>query len=63
MAVIPAGCTKYVQAPDVSWNKPFKQRIEEYYTEWLHNGIMSFTPAGNLRVPQIEVYLQWVVDV
>uniref|UniRef100_A0A914WZ70 HTH CENPB-type domain-containing protein n=1 Tax=Plectus sambesii TaxID=2011161 RepID=A0A914WZ70_9BILA len=62
MAAIPGGCTKYVQAPDVSWNKPFKQKIEEYYSEWLFNGEMSYTQAGNLRAPPMETYLQWVVD-
>ena len=26
-AVIPSGCTSLLQAPDVSWNKPFKSTI------------------------------------
>ena len=30
-ALIPGGCTKYVQAPDVVWNKPFKGHIMESY--------------------------------
>ena len=25
-AIVPGGCTKYIQAPDVVWNKPFKAR-------------------------------------
>ena len=25
--IIPGGCTKYIQAPDVCWNKPFKARM------------------------------------
>ena len=25
--IIPGGCTKYIQAPDVCWNKPFKVRM------------------------------------
>ena len=33
--VIPGGCTKYVQAPDVSWNKPFKTMMTELYDNWL----------------------------
>ena len=24
VSIVPGGCTKYIQAPDVSWNKPFK---------------------------------------
>ena len=61
-AIIPGGCTKYVQPPDVCWNKPFKQKIQEYYDNWLHNGEKSYTPSGNLRAPPPEVYLQWVAD-
>ena len=34
-ALIPGGCTKYVQAPDVIWKKPFKGHIMESYDEWL----------------------------
>ena len=39
-ALIPGGCTKYIQGPDVSWNKPFKEYIMEFYDEWLATGIM-----------------------
>ena len=35
MAVIPGGRTKYIQAPDVSWNKPFKAHITQLYDDWL----------------------------
>ena len=28
-ALLPGGCTKYIQAPDVVWNKPFKSHIME----------------------------------
>ena len=24
VSIVPEGCTKFIQAPDVSWNKPFK---------------------------------------
>ena len=26
--IIPGGCTKYIQAPDVAWNKSFKGKIQ-----------------------------------
>ena len=42
-ALIPGGCTKYIQAPDVYWNKPFKGFITESYDEWLANGAHQFT--------------------
>ncbi len=34
-AVIPGGCTGLVQAPDVSWNKPFKAAVRTQYEDWL----------------------------
>ena len=37
--IIPGGCTKYVQAPDVSWNKPFKALVAEQYDEWMEQKI------------------------
>ena len=30
--IVPGGCTKYIQAPDASWNKPFKASCTEKYT-------------------------------
>ena len=33
--IILGGCTKYIQAPDVCRNKPFKARITELYDQWL----------------------------
>ena len=33
-AVIPGGCTKYVQAPDVMWNQLFKASLHGSY-EWM----------------------------
>ena len=27
------GCTKNIQAPDLVWNKPFKQRVTDLYDE------------------------------
>ena len=32
--IVPGGCTKYVQATDVSWNRPFKALVSEQYDEW-----------------------------
>ena len=31
---VPGGCTKYIQAPDLVWNKPFKAEIQEFYDGW-----------------------------
>ena len=50
--IVPGGCTKYIQVPDVSWNKPFKASCTEKYDEWLGTvRIHKETAAGNLKVP------------
>ena len=50
--IVPGGCTKYIQVPDVSWNKPFKSSCTEKYDEWLGTvRINEETAAGNLRAP------------
>ena len=43
MAMIPAGCTGIIQAPDVSWNKPFKAHYRELYEAWLRSDAVEFT--------------------
>ena len=43
--IIPGGCTKYVQAPDVVWNRPVKDRIQEQCDNWLANAKHEYTTA------------------
>ena len=45
--LVPSGCTKYIQALDVSWNKPFKVHVTEQYDDWLAKQIHEYT-AGVL---------------
>ena len=47
--IIPAGCTKYVQAPDVCWNKPFKARMTELNDQWLSEDVHQFIEGGNMK--------------
>ena len=61
-AYIPGGCTKYIQAPDVMWNAPFKAYIGEYYDEWMANGIHEFTEAGNMKPVPRRMVVKWVID-
>ena len=49
--IVPGGCTKYIQAPDVSCNKQFKTKVTEKYDEWMANGQHTFTAAGNMCAP------------
>ncbi|KAL2099474.1 hypothetical protein ACEWY4_003868 [Coilia grayii] len=50
MAVVPGGCTKYVQPADVSWNAGFKAHLKQSYDAWLaEEGNKTFTKGGNMR--------------
>ena len=31
--IVPVGCTKYMQASDLVWNKQFKAKIQEFYDD------------------------------
>ena len=59
---IPGGCTKYIQAPDVCWNKPFKARMTELYDQWLSEGVHQFTECGNMKPPSRKTTIELVVD-
>ena len=61
-ALIPGGCTKYIQGPDVSWNKPFKGYIMEFYDEWLATGVHQYTEAGNMKPASRELVVTWVLE-
>ena len=39
-------CTKHVQAPDVSWNKPFNTMMTELCDSWLSNEVKNKQPPG-----------------
>ena len=47
--IIPGGCTKYIQALDVYWNKPFKASMTELYGQWLSEGVHQFTEGRNMK--------------
>ncbi|KAL3086734.1 hypothetical protein niasHT_039400 [Heterodera trifolii] len=61
-AVIPGGTTKYIQAPDVCWNAPFKEAIRKLYNDWMAHGEKATTSGGNLKAPQMEAYLEWIAN-
>ena len=60
--IVPGGCTKYIQAPDVAWNKPFKAKVTEKYDAWMADGAHSFTAAGNMRGPPRREIVKWVLE-
>ena len=60
-AIVPGGCTRYIQAPDVSWNKPFKALVTEQYDEWMASGAQEYTEARNMRPPPRKTIVNWVL--
>jgi len=61
MAVVPGGCTMYIQAPDVDWNKGFKDKMTEYYDEWIANDEnKEYIRSGNVKAVSIEILTDWV---
>ena len=59
-AIVLDGCTKYIQAPDVSWNKPMKEYLREMYDLWLADGTHELTAHGNMRAPPRRQMIEWV---
>ena len=61
--LVPGGCTKYIQAPDVSWSKPFKTYCTEKYDGWLEaEGIHQETGGGNLKPSPRRTIVNWILD-
>ena len=60
--VIPGGCTGLVQAPDISWNKPFKSKMTELYNDWLCSDKITYTKSGNPRAPSKSDLCDMVVS-
>ena len=46
LVIVPGGCTKYIQAPDVCWNKPFKAFIGTKCDEWMSEGVHQYAEAA-----------------
>ena len=61
-ALIPRGCTKYVEAPDMVWNKLFKGRIMESYDEWLASGVHQYTEAENMKPASRHLVVEWILE-
>ena len=60
--IVPGGCTRYIQAPDVAWNEPFKAKATEKYDAWIADRAHSFTAAGNVCGPPRREVIKWVLE-
>ena len=60
-AAIPGGCTGFIQAPDVCWNKPFKDSYTKSYDDWFEAGKQEFTATVNLKSAPLEAIVGWIV--
>ena len=59
--IVPGGCTKYIQSPDLVLNKPFKQRVAELYDEWLSNGVHEFSESSSMKPVPRRLVLDWIL--
>ena len=63
IAFVPGGCTSFIQAPDVVWNKPFKDHCTTLYSNWFINeGLDNVTRQGNLRAPPRAEIVRWILE-
>jgi len=60
-AIVPGGCTKFIQEADVVWNACFKSHMREYYDAWLADPTgHEFTRGGNTKPPSCSLICEWV---
>ena len=60
-AVIPGGCTGFMQAPGICWNKPFKDSYTKSYDHLFETGKQEFTAAGNPKSAPLKGIVGWIV--
>ena len=55
--LVPGGCTKYIQAADMSRNKPMKEYLREMYDLWLAENEHELTTHGHMKpVPSLHTF-------
>ena len=58
-AIVPGGCTKFIQAADVMWNACFKSKLRSLYDAWLADPAgHEYTRGGNLKHPSRTLLCQ-----
>ena len=60
-AIVPGGCTKFIQPADVVWNSCFKAHLRTHYDFWLADSTShEFTRGGNLKASSRSLLCEWV---
>ena len=60
-AVVPGGCTKYIQAADVVWTGSFKSHMRSHYDARIAEPVShQYTRGGNMNGPSHALLCQWV---
>lgn len=60
-AIVPGGCTKFIQAADVVWNACFKGHLRSIYDSWLAEPAgHQYTRGGNMKPPPRSLLCEWV---
>lgn len=60
-AVVPGGCTKFIQVADVAWNGCFKAQMRSCFDLWLAElSVQQYTRGGNLKPSSCFLLCQWV---
>ena len=60
--IIQSGWTKYILAPDVCWNKPFKARMTELCDQWLSESVHQLTESANMKPSSRKRIIEWILD-
>ena len=60
--IVTGGCTKFIQAAGVSWNKPIKEHLGEMYDRWFAENEHELTAQGNMRAPSRRQKVTWVLE-
>ena len=62
MHFIPSGLAPHLSPPDVSWNKPVKEKMREKYDEWWISGEQTYAAQGNARAVGYDTLVGWIAD-
>ena len=50
-----------MQAPDMVWNRTFKDRIQGQHDNWLANAKHEYTAAGNIKPIPMGLVVEWII--